>query len=555
MYKMLLCWRYLRTRYIAMASIISVMLGVATMIVVNAVMSGFATEMEDRIQGVLSDVTVDARSADGFPDAEGHMARIMEVCGDDIEGMTPTVVVPAAICFDMPGSESSIIQQIRLVGVDAKTVNKVGDFAQFLQHPANRRQVSFELKEGGYDVRNWQAGDDGIERPNLKFGGWQHRREMAEMKKFEAELKQRDQEMYHGSSDPAVTSTAPTEATSAEAIGSPANGTDPNTTAGPPTDMFSSGRPTSLFPGDDQIMEEGSTIFDPATDQHTGLIMGISLASCRMTDPETGELYEWMPVIPGDDVTLGIPTTGMPPKFEDDYFTVVDFYESKMSEFDSSFVFIPLEKLQDLRGMIDPQTGERYVSRILINVKDGVDINTVRDKIRNILPEKYYQVQTWRDSRSDMLAAVHFERMVLNVLLFLIIAVAGFGILAIFFMIVLEKTKDVGILKSLGASATGIMQIFVGYGLALGLLGSGIGMIGGLLFVHYIDRIADFLSWVVGFEVFNPEIYYFYKIPTVVYPSTVAGIVFGAVLIAVLASVLPAIRAARMHPVEALRYE
>ena len=137
----------------------------------------------------------------------------------------------------------------------------------------------------------------------------------------------------------------------------------------------------------------------------------------------------------------------------------------------------------------------------------------------------------------------------------MIIAVAGFGILAIFFMIVVEKTRDIGILKSLGATGKGIMGIFLSYGLGLGVVGASVGLALGLTFVHYINQIADFVGWVSGQPVFDPSIYYFQKIPTIVEWFTVTWIFLGAVIIAVLASVLPARRAARLHPVEALRYE
>ena len=147
------------------------------------------------------------------------------------------------------------------------------------------------------------------------------------------------------------------------------------------------------------------------------------------------------------------------------------------------------------------------------------------------------------------------ETTILNILLFLIIAVAGFGILATFFMIVVEKTRDIGILKSLGATRPGVMSIFLGYGFSLGCVGSGVGMVLGLLFVANINRIAAWLESITGREVFDPTIYYFQEIPTIVTAGTVSWIVGGAMLIAVLASVLPAVRAARMHPVEALRYE
>ena len=140
-------------------------------------------------------------------------------------------------------------------------------------------------------------------------------------------------------------------------------------------------------------------------------------------------------------------------------------------------------------------------------------------------------------------------------LLFLIIAVAGFGILAIFYMIVVEKTRDIGILKSLGASSSGVMAIFLSYGLALGIVGSSAGVILGLLFVHYINEIEDVLSWFTGRKVFDEKIYFFFEIPTYVNPWMVISVALGAIGIAVLASILPARRAASLHPVRALRFE
>jgi lipoprotein-releasing system permease protein len=210
-----------------------------------------------------------------------------------------------------------------------------------------------------------------------------------------------------------------------------------------------------------------------------------------------------------------------------------------------------------MRGMVDPQTGGRSVSSIQLRLQPGVDPSVVRDELRAAFPPESfpYQIQTWRDMQGPLLAAVQLETTILNLLLFLIIAVAGFGILATFFMIVVEKTRDIGILKSLGASGAGIMSIFLNYGLLLGIVGSGVGMVGGLLFVRYINRVADGIEWLTGQEVFDPTVYYFDKIPTIVEPWTVAWVVVGAVVIAVGASVLPALRAARLHPVLALRYE
>ncbi len=530
MYKLLLCWRYLRTRYIALASVISVTLGVATMIVVNSVMEGFTHEMQDRIHGILSDVVFESHSLEGFHDPEAHMERIREVAGEYIAGMTPTVVVPALLAFQVQGQ--LIFRQVSFIGVEEKTHSQVSDFSHYLQHPENRKQLSFALREDGYDTQDHQAGPEAKPRERMEWAGWGYRRALAkhqkqieqraaaerqEIEKRRADI-ERAEQAERGEEDSQAS-------VAAEDVKRPVN-------------RFSAAEPA-----------EG-TDFDPAVEQSTGVVLGIALASYRYHDG-SDRFY----VLPGDDVKITVPTAGSPPKIAHETFTVVDFYESKMNEYDSNFVFVPIEKLQQMRGMIDPQTGIGNVTSIQIKLHNDADGKIVRDKLQQAFAPEMYGIQTWRDKQGPLLAAVQMETAILNVLLFMIIAVAGFGILAIFYMIVVEKTRDIGILKSLGAPSGGIMGIFLTYGLSLGIVGSGAGMVIGLLFVANINTIADWLAYVTGHEVFDPAIYYFQKIPTIVVPFTVAWIVAGAMLIAVIASILPARRAARLHPVEALRYE
>src|SRR5882757_5645793 len=179
MYKLLLCWRYLRTRYIALASIVSVMLGVATMIVVNAVMEGFTHEMQDRIHGILSDIVFESRSLDGVPDADRHMQEIRKVAGQYIAGMSPTVHVPAMLGFTV--GDEYVNKQISLIGVDEATYASVSDFGRYLQHPDNRKKLDFELKEGGYDTYDHEVAvrpkvDD---RPQLQYAGGPLRKQKA----------------------------------------------------------------------------------------------------------------------------------------------------------------------------------------------------------------------------------------------------------------------------------------------------------------------------------------------------------------------------------------
>ena len=128
-----------------------------------------------------------------------------------------------------------------------------------------------------------------------------------------------------------------------------------------------------------------------------------------------------------------------------------------MSEYDSTFAFVRLDELQEFRGMIDPETGVRSVTTIQLKLVEGADLNAVRDNLRRRFPPDLYayNIQTWRDMQGPLLAAVRLETTILNILLFLIIAVAGFGILSTFFMIVVEKTRRYWNSESFGSIRPG----------------------------------------------------------------------------------------------------
>ncbi len=527
MYKLLLSSRYLRTRFIALASIISVMLGVATMIVVNSVMSGFATQMRDRIHAINADLMVESMSLDGVENPDLLLAEIKEIAGEYIAAMTPAVEIYGLVSFEWAGQNYH--RPATLFGIVPEGKDLVSPFREFL---LSRQAIEKDGQIIGPPTRDPSEPLDW----ELTAAAQVHREQFKEYQRIRAGI----------------------EANEAESFVEPASaleGTEPMAPNpfGDAPPVHPSNNPWARTPSAAPV--------DPNAPHPARCYIGIGLVSFPYTN-EAGDTETLMMVSPGEDVTLSTVRAGRRPEVRGMPVTVVDLFKSGMSEYDSNIVLCNIEELQLARGMLAEQDRGDWqqgaITTIQIRLKDYADAPLVVERLQSGLSEEYQrevQIRTWEQKQGPLLEAVAVESAILNVLLFLIIAVAGFGILAIFYMIVVEKTRDIGILKALGASSRGVMSIFLAYGLSLGVVGSGVGVILGLLFVHYINEIEGLVSWFTGHKVFDETIYYFKEIPTSVQPGMVFWVAFGAMSIAVLASVLPARRAARLHPVQALRYE
>jgi lipoprotein-releasing system permease protein len=570
MYKAFLSLRYLRTRYIALASIVSVMLGVATMIVVNSVMKGFTWEMRERIQGLLSDIVIETNSLDGAENAREKFELVRSVAGDKIKGMTATVEVWGLITFPFAGQFTT--RPITLIGIEPEGKSSVGPFKQYLES-------YHEILDGKKVVR--PALRSPKERPGweLTADALALRKEIKEREKWLHERLDNGHDSLIEGDVPKSSVVAVTRAVSSAGPRAPVVAQAPKRS---PTQLtpdpaaksidISSSDPSSddpfAPPKSSLLQTAGSAAAAPVKPLEDSALMdarvivGAGLLRYNYEDSKTGKTKTMEMVRPGEDVrisTVTAVTGGRPPQPVYLTATVVDVFKCGMSEYDSNLVFCNLAELQKVRGMFDPRNpndpDRKSITSIQIKLKNFADASEVIERLQAVFPPGIFTIKTWEQKQGPLLAAVEIETGILNVLLFLIIAVAGFGILAIFFMIVVEKTRDIGILKALGASSGGVMSIFLSYGLALGVVGSGVGVVLGLLFVRYINEIESAIALVTGRKVFDDKIYYFPQIPTLVESRMVVWVTIGAIAIAVLASVFPARRAARLRPVEALRYE
>jgi len=230
-------------------------------------------------------------------------------------------------------------------------------------------------------------------------------------------------------------------------------------------------------------------------------------------------------------------------------FRVVGAFSTGMFEYDSN-IYMPLKAAQDFLGV------NEGVTKIALSIKDYRQAAEVKAKISGII-ESYgsFNIKTWEEEKRNLLRAVATEKTINAFLLFFIVVVAAFNILALLTMRVVEKTKDIGILLSLGGKPSGIAWLFIWQGLLIAFLGSIAGVISGYLLAYYLNPIEETIAKVTGFKLFPSDIYMLEKIPSEISYFTIIVIIIATFAVSLLFSIYPAIKAAKLNPVDALRYE
>ena len=292
-------------------------------------------------------------------------------------------------------------------------------------------------------------------------------------------------------------------------------------------DTRSAGRVTSI----EHMIKQGS--LSSLDDVHNGL-PAIIIGS---------ELSRQIGVQPGDTLTVVSPYGKLTPLGRvpnSRKYKVTAIFNSGMYEYDASMVFVSLKEAQDFLGMEDKVTG------IEVKVTDIYKSDTIGESIQERLGHPYW-TKDWKVMNRSLFSALRLEKITMFIILTMIVLVGALNIISTLVMVVMEKTRDMAILRAMGATARSIMAIFMFQGLVVGVMGTLAGLASGLGICHVLAKYK--------FIRLPPDIYYISTLPVRVEMPDVLFVALAAVVISFLATIYPSWHAARLNPVEALRYE
>ena len=518
MYKFFLCLHYLRRRHIALVAIVGMALCVFMVLVVVSVMNGFLNHVALAARGMMGDVIVDCPM--GMAHYDAFITEMKDI--PQVRAATPVIYSHGLLRIS-----SNYTQTVRVVGVRLPEATAVSEFADGLHPQELKRRPAFRIAPGRQEQLDHRRRDR-LQRLEADIDVWRQR------------------------------------LAGEEHLGEPLR--------------------------DTQLIAELRTAIEAAErsvkalrrlytfdEKLPGIILGVDLPGTTERDEKTGAYTRRLPTGMRVQLTLlpigrtGISTMTQPIKKS---FTFVGDSRMGIYQIDSAYVYVDFDVLQELIDMApveDVDTGRVAPGRctqIQIKVEgpdDEADLLAAARKVRNLwagfkdrhpdLGGVSADIQTWRQKQAQYVGPIEKQRDLTTIMFCIVSMVAVVLVFAIFYMMVVQKTKDIGVLKSIGASSGGVAGLYLLYGGAVGLVSSVIGAVGGYCFVRQINPIHDWIAEAFGWRVFDRRAYLFDRIPNDVSPWVVFAVVVGAIVAGLVGALLPAIRAARMQPVEALRYE
>jgi len=525
-YSAFLALRLLQRKRIAFFSVGAVTLCVAMVLIVVSVMGGFLDMVRERSHRLLGDLVMDNATLQGFPFYDEFIERITK--WPEVEAATPLIYT-----YGLLRLPDGVTKPVQVVGIRLEGQDRVTDFRNLLFYEQWYPGTTTFAEQGqpvyGFDSSGRPVLPAELEVALQRSERWRDLRKDSKRAKRYARLP---------------------------------------------------GRP---FPGPGvyAMNEQDPSRPDWLKPLLPGIIIGRDIIAQRTS---TGEYYRrWsyprgckvtLTLVPLTRKTATVSATGPLTKA----FRYVDDSRTGIYEIDSQYVYVDFDLLQELLEMGRLRRAEEAgggflrprCSQIQIRVAPGYDLQAVKEKLRKAWQEMlsladdpfdrqlmtWVDVQTWEERQRPFISAVEKEKVLMLILFGVISLVAVFLILCIFYMIVMEKTRDIGIIKSVGGSSGGVAAIFLGYGAAIGVVGATLGLVIGTLFVRYINQIQDWLASIhPELRVWKADVYSFDYIPNTVKVSDATVIAMVAILAAIAGAVVPAVMAARKHPVEAIRYE
>lgn len=525
MYRLFLTLRYLRKRQIAFFAIAAIMLCTAMVLIVMSVMGGFLDTVKQRARGLLGDVIVDNKRFGGFPLYDEFIAEISN--WPEIAKATPIIYTFGLLRFRSSGAT----HPVSVVGVRLDEVRNVSAFGAGLYY--DRLYPGTTTLADQQQPLLGRSATSGIDLP----------------------------EPYRA---------ALLAGRASGAVDDDATPTIVNRL------LHERGHPG--IPGFYAANETPDGIGPPVLsgEPAPGIIIGRDIVARRQPD---GRYTRWYPR--GEEVALTIVPTSLsgsidtPKKLA---FRYADDSRTGIFEIDSKHSYVDFENLQRLLLWDAAERADGTgvspgrCSQIQIKVKPGVDADALCARLTAAyreLPNRIgvaltttewgllqdIEAVTWEQSQVHVIGPVENERNLVTMLFGIISIVAIVLVMCILYMIALQKTRDIGIVKSIGGSSVGVASIFLCYGAAVGVVGGAMGAVFGYVFVRHINDFQAILTDAFGWRVWDRSVYSFDDIPSTVRPDDLARIFLVAILASTFGAVAAAWRAGTMHPVEALRHE
>ena len=550
-YKHIICLRYLFGGWKAVVPFVSAMpaaLGVFLLILVFAIMDGFVRETREMTRGTLSDIIVDAHM-EGLPYYDDFIQRVKKIEG--VEDATPTVQTYAIVRIkpyrkNYPAVEAlvkPIVRACLLIGIRPAEKAEMGRFTKYLERqkgpgypPANLLDVPAEYRSPGGRTRSGGIAGIGL----------------AGMPQTESK------------SEPV------------------------NVGAGRRVlgwFLMAVFLVVTVFIWQAARRRPGHKGWMVATVIGGVVTVGLACAAVLVPVHEEKVFRKQVVDFPlldyGDDVvvsTIPIRTSGAVeteaggvPKVASRAFALVDTFKSGYWEADANHLYVDFKVAQQMAGMDgQPATDDRpampaRASQVQVKVRDPAHAGTIVEKINDVWeafrdehPDMGFltpTINTWETQQRMILTVVEIERNVTTLMLGMMFI--GFGVLIALLSYVMAfiKSRDVGILKALGARDAGVGSLFLGYGFVIGVIGAAMGLVGALLMIHYLDAIEIWVNQTLDINVFPREMYYFEHIPRYVSTWWCVGVAGAVLILSTLASMAGGLLAAMKQPVETLRYE